>query len=143
MDTLFTPEEKLAIKMAIKSTELFTSCEIRVHIEKKCKENIGQHVAMLFEQLGMYKTHKRNGVLFYVSWDDKKTYIHSDIGINQKVDSNFWEDTLNTMHSYLQKNDLTTALVWGIENAGHKLKELFPYEENTDTNELSDELSFG
>ena len=69
IDQRFTSEEKQVIANAIKIAEFNTSGEIRVHIEPKCKEDVLDHAAFIFEKLEMQKTESRNGILFYLSLD--------------------------------------------------------------------------
>ena len=88
----FTEENKLEITNAIRVAETNTSGEIRVHIEKHCKENVLDRAAYIFEKLEMHKTKLRNGVLFYVALEDQKFAILGDAGINQKVPDNFWDE---------------------------------------------------
>ena len=58
---LFTEQEQQQIVEAIKEAELNTSGEIRVHIERNCKEDVLDHAAFMFDELGMQNTELRNG----------------------------------------------------------------------------------
>ena len=62
----FSEENKLQITNAIRVAETNTSGEIRVHVEKRCKEDVLDRAAYIFKKLGMHKTELRNGVLFYL-----------------------------------------------------------------------------
>lgn len=139
---LFTEQQKQQIVNAIKAAEKNTSGEIRVHIEKRCKEDVLDHAAFMFESLEMHKTELRNGVLIYLAVEDRQLAILGDAGINQKVPPNFWEDTKNIMIDNFKKGDFAKGLSDGIIKAGEQLKTHFPYQKN-DTNELADEISFG
>ena len=139
---LFTEEQQKEITDAIKGAELNTSGEIRVHIENKCKADVMDRAAYLFEKLEMHKTELRNGVLFYLAVIDKKFSILGDAGINAKVPENFWDEIKNTMLQYFKKEELSSGLAKGIQMAGEQLKKHFPYQSD-DVNELSDEISFG
>ena len=139
---LLTPDETFQVKSAIKEAELNTSGEIRVHIEKKCKGDIMDRAAFVFEKLAMYKTELRNGVLFYLATSDKKFAILGDAGINAKVPEGFWESVKDHMQDLFKKGEFAKGLSDGIKMAGISLKEHFPYQKD-DVNELSDEISFG
>lgn len=140
---IFTSEEKGRIKAAIKSAELNTSGEIRVHLEGHCKnDNVLERAAQMFSQLGMHKTDTRNGVLIYMAVKDHKFAIIGDAGINAKVEEDFWDTTKEKMLSHFKTGDLTKGLVEGVLCAGERLKEHFPYHKD-DKNELSDDISFG
>ena len=138
----FSEENKLQIGNAIRVAETNTSGEIRVHIEKHCKEDVLDRAAYIFTKLEMHKTKLRNGVLFYLAVEDRKFAILGDAGINQKVPENFWDSIkLEAVEKF--KNALfTDGLVDGIIKTGEQLKAHFPYQKD-DKNELSDEISFG
>ncbi len=138
----FTEKDKLQIKNAIHAAEFNTSGEIRVHIEKHCKEDVLDRAAYLFKKLEMHKTDLRNGVLFYLAIEDRRFAILGDAGINQKVPDNFWEKIKEEMAAHFQEGNFTIGLTTGILKAGEKLKQHFPWQKD-DVNELSDEISFG
>lgn len=138
----FTKEQKQQIEQAIKTAELNTSGEIRVHIEPLCKIEALDRAAEVFATLKMHKTEQRNGVLFYLSITDHKFAILGDAGINQKTVDDYWDNIKEAMLELLKNNDISGALERGILMAGEQLKEHFPHQQN-DQNELSDEISFG
>lgn len=138
----FTDEEKKRIAEAIRIAELDTSGEIRLHVEGDCKADVLDCAAYWFEKLKMHKTDLRNGVLFYLAVNDHKFAIIGDAGINSKVPDDFWEKIKEHMRSKFKEGLFADALVDGILMAGDQLKAHFPYLAN-DTNELSDDISFG
>lgn len=138
----FSEKDKLQIKNAIRASELNTSGEIRVHIEKHCREDVLDRASHIFQKLEMHKTELRNGVLFYLAVDDHKYAILGDAGINQKVPDNFWEEIKEKMAEKFKDGLFAEGLSLGIRMAGEQLKSHFPYQED-DVNELSDEISYG
>lgn len=142
-EKLFSPEEKDQIKTAIQSAEIRTSGEIQVHIENHCKGNVLDRAAEVFETLKMYQTKDRNGVLIYLAVLDHKFAILGDKGINSVVPKDFWESTKELMASYFRQGKFTQGLIEGIHLAGDQLGAHFPYDSTGDTNELSDDVSFG
>ena len=139
----FSEEDRRAIKEAISKAELNTSGEIRVHLENHCREeNVLDRAAQVFAMLKMHKTDLRNGVLVYMAVKDHKFAIIGDAGINAKVGDNFWEVTKEKMLSEFKKGELVEGLKVGVLCAGERLAEFFPYQQD-DSNELSDEISFG
>jgi len=138
----FTKEQQKQIVEAIKQAEHNTSGEIRVHIEKSCKIDVLDRAANVFAMLKMHKTKLRNGVLFYLSIEDRKFAILGDAGINAKVPENFWDSVKDTVLEQFKQGNQTEGLIKGILMAGEKLKTHFPYQKD-DVNELSDEISFG
>jgi len=141
VENFFTKEEKKQITDAIAEAELNTSGEIRLHVEGKCKIDVLDRAAYVFEKLEMHQTAQRNGVLFYLAVYDRKFAILGDGGINQLVPENFWDEIKKTMLGYFKEAKFADGLSKGILMAGEQLKANFPYQTD-DVNELSDEISF-
>ncbi len=139
---LFTVNQQKQIVAAVKEAELNTSGEIKVHIDNKCKGDVLDRAAFVFDKLEMQKTALRNGVLFYLAVEDRKFAILGDVGINQKVPKDFWNSTKDLMIANFKKAKFTEGLAAGIKMAGEQLKKHFPYQSD-DVNELSDDISFG
>jgi uncharacterized membrane protein len=133
--------EKLIAK-AISRAEHQTSGEIRVHIESRCREEVLDRGAWLFKKLKMNETKDRNGVLIYLSVNDRKFAILGDIGINEVVPEGFWNEIKEMMIVHFRKGEFIEGLIYGIEKAGQQLKQYFPWQTD-DVNELSDEISYG
>ncbi|MFH1120413.1 MAG: TPM domain-containing protein [Bacteroidota bacterium] len=138
----FTAGQQEDILQAIRDAELDTSGEIRVHIETKCKGDILDCAAFIFKKLGMHRTVLRNGVLIYLSLENRSFAIIGDSGINAVVPENFWESTKQLMINHFREGRFSEGLIEGIAQAGQQLKRHFP-RKATDVNELSDDLSFG
>jgi uncharacterized membrane protein len=138
----FTKEQKAAILHAIGQAELNTSGEIRVHVERACKEDVLDQAAYIFKKLKMHETAQRNGVLIYLAINDKKFAILGDAGINLKVPEGFWDKVKDEMAHHFRIGAFTEGLTAGIERTGEKLKTFFPLLPD-DVNELSDDISFG
>jgi len=137
----FGKEDQQRVIKAIEEAELKTSGEIRVHVESRCKEDILDHAAFIFEELKMNKTEERNGILFYIALKDHKFAVIGDAGINAKVGDHFWQEIRDEMIPFFKEGDLSGGLIKGIEEAGKQLQTHFPYQSN-DKNELSNEISF-
>ncbi|MDT8411611.1 MAG: TPM domain-containing protein [Vicingaceae bacterium] len=140
---LFTIAQQQEIVAAIKQAEKNTSGEIRVHIEKNCKEDVLDHAAFIFDELEMQKTELRNGVLIYLAVEDRKLAILGDAGINLKVPKGFWDEIKELMITNFKEGKFTEGLSQGIILAGEQLKKHYPHDKENDENELSDEISFG
>lgn len=141
VENFFSKEEKKQITDAIGQAELNTSGEIRLHMEGRCKLDVLDRAAYVFEKLDMHKTAQRNGVLLYLAVYDRKFAILGDGGINQLVPDNFWDVIKETMLVYFKDGKFADGLSKGILMAGEQLKANFPYQSD-DVNELSDEISF-
>jgi uncharacterized membrane protein len=141
VEKFFSTEEKQQILDAIAKAELNTSGEIRLHMEDKCKIDVLDRAAYIFDKLDMHQTAQRNGVLFYLAVHDRKFAILGDAGINKVVSANFWDEIKETMLGYFKEGKFTDGLSRGILMAGEQLKANFPFQSD-DVNELSDEISF-
>ena len=139
--TFFTKEQQAQILAAIKEAEEATSGEIRIHIETRLTGDVLDRAAWIFRRIGMHKTDKRNGVLFYLAIRNRKFAIIGDGGINEKVPKDFWDKAKDLLQKHFRNEKFTEGLVEGILLAGRQLKEHFPHMKN-DVNELPDEISF-
>jgi uncharacterized membrane protein len=142
-EEFFSQDEKNQILQAIMEAEKNTSGEIRVHLEKYCEGDVLDCAAYVFGKLKMHKTKARNGVLFYLAIDNRKFAILGDAGINAVVPENFWDNIKTVMMTNFSEEKFVEGLVSGIHMSGEALKKYFPYNEETDVNELPDEISFG
>jgi uncharacterized membrane protein len=132
--------EEQEIVQAIVEAEKNTSGEIRVHIEEHTEKSPLERAQEVFFELKMDETQDRNGVLFYICVSDKKFAILGDKGINEAVESDFWNCTKDTVIANFKEGNFKKGLVEGILRAGERLKKYFPYQSD-DTNELSNEIS--
>jgi uncharacterized membrane protein len=139
---VFNETAQHRLEAAVSKAELSTSGEIRLHVEPTCKEDVLDHAAFIFEKLEMHKTEERSGVLFYFALYDHKFAILGDAGINAKVPAGFWDAIRDEMLTYFKNGDYIAGLEHGIHRAGLELAQDFPRKHN-DTNELSNEISFG
>ena len=141
-ESFFSTKEEQQIISAIKRAEKNTSGEIRVHIDETPGTDALADAQKVFYALKMEKTKDRNGVLFYLSIQDKQLAICGDIGIDENTPNDFWEKIKETVLKEFQKGHFAKGLIVGIKITGEALKEYFPIEKN-DIDELPNELSFG
>lgn len=141
-EKLFSNADRAIIIEAIVNAEKETSGEIQVHIENHCKEDVLDRAAEVFEKLKMHKTKHRNAVLFYLAVEDHKFAILGDVGINQVVPEDFWENIKEEMLIHFKTRAFTEGLRKGIELAGQQLQQHFPYDQKGGINELPNEISF-
>ncbi|WP_247232643.1 TPM domain-containing protein [Telluribacter sp. SYSU D00476] len=137
------PEDQQQIVAAIKQAESKTSGEIKVHIEKYCPDGTPiERAKVVFEQLGMQNTALKNGVLFYLAYEDHKFAVIGDVGIYKKVPHDFWDSTKELLRHHFSHGEFKEGLCNGIREAGVQLKTYFPTHSD-DINELPDDISFG
>ncbi len=138
---LFTGEQQVQIRSAIKEAEKNTSGEIRVHLETSFTGDVLDRAAWIFKKIGMHKTDERNGVLFYLATENKKFAVIGDWGINRKVPENFWDNVKTIIENNFREGRYCEGLSEGIILAGKQLKKHFPHQKS-DINELPDEISY-
>ena len=137
----FSKAENKRIVKAIQDAEMSTSGEIRVHLERKAKEDILAHAKEKFQKMGMTRTEACNGVLIFMGIQSRRFAIIGDRGINEKVPEAFWNEEVRLMADYFKEDRFADGLVEAILKIGEKLKEYFPYQRD-DINELPDEISY-
>lgn len=137
-----TSSEIADITEAIRLAEMQTSGEIRLHVEPTLKGNAIDRCKELFVQLKMNETKAQNGILFYLAYKSRNIAIWGDSAIHAHVQQEFWDNLCQEMIIDISSKGLSAALCAGIEKCGKKLKIHFPYQSD-DTNELSNEISFG
>jgi uncharacterized membrane protein len=139
---LFNPTQQQTIVNAIKNAELGTSGEIRVHIESTCTLPVMERAIAVFYSLKMDNTELNNGVLVYVAIDAKKMAVVGGEGINIKVGQDFWNDVIAQLRNSFAQLNYTQGLTDAVTEIGKKLSHYFPVQ-NNDTNELTNDISFG
>lgn len=137
----FTKEEQDVIVNAIKTAELNTSGEIRVHVENYCFGDSLTKAEKIFKKLGMVDTKERNGILIYIAAVSRKIAIVGDKGIHDKLGKAYWDKIVNGIVESFRNNTKGEGLAKGIIDCGEQLKRYFPYQSD-DKNELNDSISF-
>lgn len=138
----FTHDQQDDILAAIRQAELRTSAEMRVRLDPHAGDDVKVSARRVFDALGMRKTALRNGVLFYLTLEDRKFLILADDGIYHKVPSHFWDEVTNLVIDHFRQDRYVDGLVAGIGMAGEQLARYFP-RSSDDVNELSNEISLG
>ncbi|MEN3324998.1 TPM domain-containing protein [Mariniflexile soesokkakense] len=142
VEDFLTASEEQEIIEAIRTAELNTSGEIRVHIEKTSKGDATNRALEVFYMLKMDNTKLQNAVLIYVAVDEKTFVIYGDKGINDVVSKTFWDSTKDVMQAHFKAGHFKQGLVDGVLKSGEQLKKFFPYTD-LDINELPNEISKG
>ncbi|WP_283635956.1 TPM domain-containing protein [Aquaticitalea lipolytica] len=140
VEDFLTAQEEQEIIAAIRKAEQRTSGEIRIHIEKTSKIDAIDRAMDVFHLLKMDNTKLQNGVLIYVAVEDRNFVIFGDKGINDAVESNFWDSTKDVMQKHFKSGNFKQGLIEGVLKAGEQLEKHFPWQHN-DTNELPNEIS--
>ncbi|MDE3124372.1 MAG: TPM domain-containing protein [Bacteroidota bacterium] len=142
--TFFSEKEKENIVSAIQQAEKMTSGEIRVYIENICSHTSPvERAKEIFSELHMYETHQRNGVLVYIAIKSRKLAIFGDEGIHQKVGQQFWEDAVQKILHHFNAKHFAEGIANIVLQIGNALQTHFPFNQQTNTNELPDDIVFG
>lgn len=140
---LLNADEQERVVQAINLAENMTSGEIRVVVENTVGgDDVMNKAALYFNELEMHNTVSRHGVLIYLAIADHQFAIIGDSGINNRVESDFWECTKEEMLAFFKRGDYAGGLVAGITRAGTRLEQYFPRQED-DINELPNDIHFG
>jgi uncharacterized membrane protein len=140
----FSEEEKKLIVDAIGEAEQQTSGEIRVYVESRCRfVDPLDRAAEVFALLKMEKTVGSNAVLFYLAVKDRQMAIFGDRAIHEKVGEEFWKKQVMQIISQFRREHFAEAIAKVIKEIGDALRYHFPYDRQTDINELPDDIVFG
>src|SRR5262252_4048594 len=140
----FTDEEKQLIVEAVRDAERRTSGEVRVFVEHRCRYvNAIDRAFEIFENLQMQKTQLRNAVLVYVAVKDRQLAVFGDEGIHNKVGNEYWANEVVKMIHTFNRENIAQGIAQCVKNIGEALSANFPYDKDTDKNELPDDIVFG
>ena len=140
----FTAEEQQRIIEAIRDAEHMTSGEIRVFVESRCSYmDAIDRAAELFFQLEMQKTDDRNAVLLYVAMKDRQLAVFGDEGIHDKVGNEYWNNEVHKMISNFNRENYAAGIAEVVKDIGTALTKNFPFNNDTDKNELPDDIVLG
>ena len=140
----FSAEEKKTIVEAIRFSEKRTSGEIRVFIESRCRYvDAIDRAAELFYRLEMERTDDRNAVLIYLAMKDHQLAVFGDENIHRKVGNDYWATAVRKMLNDFDKENFANGIRQCVTDVGEALHFHFPYDNDTDKNELPDDIVFG
>ena len=140
----FTADEKSQVVEAIRLAEKRTSGEVRVYVESRCRfVDPLDRAAEVFSILKMGKTASHNAVLIYLAVKDRQLAVFGDSGIHEKVGDEFWKKEVMHMLTHFQNSQYADATAKVIHDIGAALKYHFPYDRQSDINELPDDIVFG
>ena len=138
----FIPSEgQRRIADTITAAERHTTGEICVHVTPRCRGDVMKRAKRTFNRLHLYTTKRRNAVLIFVAYEDRKFAILGDTGINDAVPEGFWDGEVEELGTYLKAGRPVDGICAIIARLGDRLSEYFPGERD-DENELSNEVTF-
>ncbi len=139
---MFSDSDLEEISTAIKAFEARTSGEIIISFNTSSNNQPYKTAKRIFEKAKLYQTRERNATLIVLFLTEKKFSIYGDIGIHEKVPTDFWEATVADMKALFAEGKMREGLLVGIETLGENLAKYFSVSED-DVNELSDAFKYG
>jgi uncharacterized membrane protein len=128
MREFLTKEQELEVAEAIRAAEHGTSGEIRVVIISRWIFRMERHAWRLFERLGMRNTRRRNGALIVLFARRRRFMVLGDSGLNEVVQTGYWEDIASEMTEMLGENRKLDALTTAIRKLGETMAGHWPPE---------------
>ncbi|AXX93669.1 hypothetical protein CPU12_08270 [Malaciobacter molluscorum LMG 25693] len=109
-------------------------------LSKKYKQEKASNKAKReFNFLGINNTKTKQGIMFYVSIDEKYVKIITDEQIQKKIPNEYWQDIINTFIIDIKNNQFSKGYLNAIKSSSNRLITDFPIQKN-DINELSNEV---
>jgi uncharacterized membrane protein len=97
----------------------------------------------VFYKLKMQQTEDHNAVIVYVATKDHQLAVFGDEGIHRKVGNEYWNREVAQMISTFNKEDFAEGIRQCVIDIGEALHTHFPFNNDTDKNELPDDIVFG
>lgn len=113
-------------------------------VESKCRYmDAIDRAAEIFFGLKMEKTDDRNAVLLYVAMKDHQLAVFADKGIYERMGQAYWHDEIKMMTGNFNKQNYADGIRQCVTDIGEALHHHFPFDNDTDKNELPDDIVFG
>ncbi len=134
--------DEARIVRAIQAAEISTSGEIRISVAPFFVGDVQKTAQKAFRRMGMEATKDRNGILIFLVPSRKRFAVVGDEGIHAKVGQAFWNDLVACLSDHFSRLNYTEGLERGITLLGERLAEHFPYQKDSDKDELPNEVDF-
>lgn len=114
------------IAAAIRAAEAHTTGKIVVMLSPHSRGDIIAAAMQAFAKLEMHRSHQRNSILFFVAPLKREFAVVGDAGIHQKLGQSFWDRLALSTSEQIKAKDLTSGLIYGIQETGRQLALHFP-----------------
>ena len=98
-----------------------------------------QNAQEQFYNLGLNRTKTKQGVMFFVSFDEKYVEIISDTTISSKIENTYWQKVVDEFIKDVKKKELSNGYLKAIDSCSGILIKEFPIQKN-DKNELPNDV---
>lgn len=99
------------------------------------KQKASKNANEQFLNLGLNKTKTNQGIMFFVSIDEKYVEIIVDDTISKKISNNYWQNIINEFIEDVKNNQLSLGYLKAINSCSEILIKEFPIQKD-DENEL-------
>jgi uncharacterized membrane protein len=141
LDRLLHPSEQQRIVRAIRTAELYTTGEIKVHVEARCPAaDPYSRAVQLFEKLGVHRTDGKNGVLVYAAIHERRFALVADSGIVAAPDDP-WVEARQRLSVAFRRGAYGEGIVGAVQSIGEKLTKRFPSKPGVQHDEVENEIS--
>lgn len=103
------------------------------------RSKASQNAHEQFSNLGLNRTKTNQGIMFFVSLDEKYVEIIADKVISQKIKDEYWKEIVDEFVKDVKKKDLSLGYLKAITSCSEILIKEFPIQDN-DENELSNDV---
>jgi putative membrane protein len=112
----------------IVATLVLSHPKVRFHVVPRRAKHDQAHAQAMrqFFAQGLDKTERRTGVLIFASAAERYAEIVADVGINQKVAPQIWDQALNELITAIKAGRAADGFVAAIEQCGAVLAAHFP-----------------
>lgn len=115
-----------AVAQAIARAEAASTGRIRVSILPHFWGDAREAAEHVFSRYALHHVRDRNAVLFVVIPSRKEFVVYGGAGIHERVGQEYWDRLAAALSECIKNGDLTSALVWAIEDVGKQLAAHFP-----------------
>jgi uncharacterized membrane protein len=134
--------DRPAIVEAIRRAEGRGFGEIRVHLHHGKTGDVRRAAEETFLRLGMDRTDRRSGCLFFIAPEERAFAVIGDTAVNERAGDAFWASARDASAVLFAEGRFTEGIVAAVERIGEVLARHFPRSAGqVDANELADDVS--
>lgn len=121
-----TSQDRRRIAAAIARAEDGTDGRIAVRLIPDDTVNAFDRAKAEFERIGMRRHERRNAALILVAPRARQYAVLGDRALHERVGDPFWREIVAEMQPLFARDDVTGAIVRGVERLGSAFREHFP-----------------
>ena len=108
---IFSDQDLQEISGAINTFEGRTSGEIVISFNTTSHNQPYKSAKRIFEKAKLYQTKERNATLIVLYLSEQKFAVYGDVGIHEKVPTDFWEETVDEMRAQFAQGNMREGLL--------------------------------